>query len=752
MPKVFASSLFLLTFAVTITLILMSPLLRAADEINVIHVESTTIDDKFENKRGEPSNIAVISGKKVDDAHTQNVQQMLQSIPGITTELQSGDSLKIHIRGIENQVYMGEKPGVAVVIDGVPVFERTGRVNIDLDNIESIKVIKGGASYLFGDDALSGAVIITTKRGAGYDGYAMSAEAGSFGYGKGLVRAGFSNEQASGHIQYSRRHTDGYHDDSSSFAKYLNGKLMYYLNETSDLSFGMELSDRHKNSHGAVRGAEAAANDPKSEDIYSYNDYANHFDVELAKFFLTYSKDFSENSNLMLNIYNYADETDFLSRPNRVDPRIYENLNLYDQAQRGLKTEYRSGGVNFAWMAAADIRDNRYKNNVEAAVDKYDYRGNLTTRAGEPLSDDTTDENVAAVYGEMKYRLLQPLVVTLNGRYDRIEYDYNSKISDLDLSKTFYVTSWRLGSNYALTEKRDLYANISTGFRAPSVRQLYAGDISPTGETSSNPDLEPEHAINMELGFRTKTELFGTEADLDVAIFQIDRDDYIMKTSGQYARPNAGNDYYDNIGGVRNRGLELALSSFHSPQLYWNLAYTWLDARYTQYDNFNLLLGNRYGRNGLVDCSVLNPDDSYCLENYNNEGNRVPRTSKHHLNFSMSYRLASYWTITGEMDAISSYYADEINRVEIDGHETFNLLINYDRAFGKSDWSFFLRVDNLFDQDYYNTARGGTGDGKTVDSDNDGVYDSYDGVYDENDISIVVNPGRTLTAGLSVSF
>jgi hypothetical protein len=44
----------------------------------------------------------------------------------------------------------------------------------------------------------------------------------------------------------------------------------------------MELSDRHKNSHGAVRGVEAATNDPKSEDIYSYNDYANHFDVELA--------------------------------------------------------------------------------------------------------------------------------------------------------------------------------------------------------------------------------------------------------------------------------------------------------------------------------------------------------------------------------------------------------------------------------------------------------------------------------------
>ncbi|MET0051064.1 MAG: TonB-dependent receptor [Candidatus Thiodiazotropha sp.] len=752
MPKRVVSDLARLPWAMALTIIGFTQPLLADDDLNVIRVESTTIDDKFDNKRDEASNIAVISGEKIDKAHAENIQQMLQSIPGITTELQAGDSLKIHIRGIENQVYMGEKPGVAVVIDGVPVFERTGRVNIDLDNIESIKVIKGGASYLFGDDALSGAVIITTKRGAGYDGFAFAAEAGSFGYEKALARAGFASESANGHLQVSRRHTDGYWDDSASTAEYLNGKLMYYLDDSSDISVGLEMSDREKNSHGAVKGVEAAENDPKSEDIYSYNDYSNHYDVELAKYFLTYSKDFDDSTNLLVNVYSYGDETEFYSKPNSVDPRQYENLNLYDQVQRGLKSEYRAGGANFAWLLAADLRANRYENNVEAAKDQFDRRGNLTASAGDPLSDDTTDEAVRAVYGETKFRLTQPWVVTLNGRYDHIEYDYHSNMSDLDLNKTFKVASWRVGSNYALAKNQDLYANVSTGFRAPSVNQLFAGDISPTGDTASNPDLEPEHAINLEIGYRTKAELFGAEADLDVAIFQIDRKDYIMSTSGQYSESDGTTEYYDNIGGVRNRGLEVALSSAFSPQLSWNLAYTYLDAKYTQYDNFNLLLGNRYGRNGLVDCSELDPNNSYCIEHYDNEGNLVPRTPKHHLNLGLSYKLATHWSVTGEMDATSSYYVDEINEVEVDGHETFNLLVNYDRAFGKSDWSFFVRVDNLFDEDYYNTARGGTGDSKTVDSDGDGVYDSYDGRYDENDISIVVNQGRTFTAGLSVNF
>jgi iron complex outermembrane receptor protein len=537
-----------------------------------------------------------------------------------------------------------------------------------------------------------------------------------------------------------------------SSAEYLNGKLMYYLDDSSDLSFGFERSDRDKNSHGAVKGVVAAEEDPRSEDIYSYNDYSNHYEVDLAKYFLTYSRDFNERDNLMVNLYHYGDETRFMSSPNSIDPRLYQNLNLYDQMQRGLKSEYRSSGEALAWMAAVDLRKNSYENNRVAAIDILDRRGNLENAAGDALSDDTTDETVQAAYGEVKFRLAQPLVMTLNGRYDHIEYDYSSNLSALQLDKEFDVASWRLGANYRMADNLDLYANVSTGFRAPSISQLFVGAISPTGGTDSNPDLEPEHAVNKEIGLRSGTELFGVPIDLDLAIFQIDRKDYIMKTSGQYASNDVANDYYDNIGGIRNRGLELALSGESSNTLVWNVAYTFIDARYTDYDNFNLLLGNRYGRNGQVDCAELDPDNSYCIEHYDNNGNRVPRVPKHHLNLSTSWQAASHWTLTGEFDASSEYFVDEINRVEIGGHGSFNLLIDYDHKLGSSDWSWFVRIDNLFDQDYYNTARGGTGDAKTVDSDDDGIYDTYDGIYNANDISIVVNSGRSYTAGLSVSF
>lgn len=762
-----------LAVAIASALSTAMPTMVTAEDLGLITVESTTIDDRFEAKRDEPSNIAVISGTEVDRSHTENVQQLLQSVPGLTTEFDSGDTLKIHIRGVENQRYYGEKPGVAVVIDGVPVFERTGKVNIDLDNIESIKVIKGGASYLFGDDALSGAVIITTKRGAKMAGYTADVEAGSFGFRKYLGRAGFASENISGHVQVSRREADGYYENSDYQTDYLNGKLQYYIDDASDITFGFEKSDRYKDSHGSVSGATAAKIDPKSEQPEN-GDYARMFDVGLEKYYITYARDITATGNLLLNAYQFSDDTAFVSAPlygaynpdNSLitDEDAYSTGNDYHQVQRGLKAEYRNAGERVAWLAALDLRANKYENQSEYISDFKRSPSPFAPvySAGTVTQDNSTDEQVQAVYGELKFRVTDPLTVTLNGRYDHIAFDYTDNQADLDLDKAFNVTSWRLGGNYALSEVSDIYANASTGFRAPTVEQLFAGDISPTGNTASNPELDPEKSTNLELGLRRKLGLMGINWDLDVAVFRIQRDDYIMASAGQYGGVPAGElQQYQNIGGMRSQGLELSLRSDPSRKFWVNVAYTFLDATYTDYKNFNLLLGNRYAygptayfdpntggnADGICDPAEYNPASQYCVEVHDNTGNDIPRVPDHHLNVGLNWRAAPHLTLTGEMDVTSSYYADELNWNEIDGHAVFNLLATYERNYGENqNWSLFARVDNLFDKDYWNTARG------NYDGASPGTGNVADGIFDEEDLSIVVNQGRTFTVGVSARF
>ena len=716
-----------------------------AEDLGTISVQSTTIDDKFENKRDEPSSIGVISGDEIDKDRPKNVQEMLRRIPGITTEVQNGDSLKIHIRGVENQVFMGERPGVAVVIDGVPVFERTGKVNIDLDNIDSIKVIKGGASYLFGDDALGGAVIITTKRGADNAGFRVDAEAGSFGSYKGLARAGFENEQANGHIQVSRRETDGYYDDSDSKADYVNGKLQYYIDDTSDITFGMEVSDREKGSHGTVTGKTAAKEDPKSKDIWSYNDYANNYEVDLQKIFTTYSKDFG-NSNLMLNAYQFTDETLFDSDPLNNDPTRYSYDNDYDQVQRGIKSEFRMDGTSFAWMAGLDLRDNDYDN--EVIIQNNDDLGWTGLQNGDTYQDNETDEEVTAFYGEIKYKATDDFILSFNARNDYIDLDYTDNLDPTDNGdESFNVNSFRLGGNYAIRDNLDVYASASTGFRTPTPEQLFVGSNHPDRRVSANPDLDPEESLNLEIGLRMNTSLFGIAHDIDLSIFQLDRDDYIQATSGQYTTTGStATNEYDNIGDVRNRGLELSLNSDYTKKVSWDIAYTYLDATYQSYDNYYLKTvpvgGNCLQGTPVMVTPRFGPPIPYaerCLTHYDNGGKDVPRTPKHTLNAILRYRPAQYWTISTEIETQSSYYADEVNEIEISGRSVFNMWVNYDRKIGNADWSFFARVDNIFDKFYYNTARS---------------YDdrNEDGYYNAEDLSIVVNPGTVFHAGLTVRF
>ncbi len=172
-----------------------------AIELDTIKVESSTIDDKFVGKKTEVSNIEILGAKEIEEVHAENIGDVLNSVPGLTVRVNEGDSNKIHIRGVATEVYMGEKPGVAIVIDGVPVQERAGSVNIDADNIESIKVIKGGASYLYGNDALAGAVVITTKRPKAQNGGSVSYERGSYGYEKKLLKLLGSRENFAVELQ-----------------------------------------------------------------------------------------------------------------------------------------------------------------------------------------------------------------------------------------------------------------------------------------------------------------------------------------------------------------------------------------------------------------------------------------------------------------------------------------------------------------------------------------------------------------------
>jgi iron complex outermembrane receptor protein len=606
-------------------------------------------------------------------------------------------------------------------------------------------VIKGGASYLFGEDALSGAVIITTKRGAKYAGATVAAEAGSFDYYKRLARVGFAGEKGSAHIQYTERGSDDYYDLGQFGSTYLSGNGQLYLTDTSDLTFGFEKSDRNKDSHGTVKGKTMAEIDPRS--ILGGRDYSRKYDVELEKLNLTYSNNYSHTGNLLAMIYQYKDHTKYWSSPHRtnISNDAYVRDNDQDQVQRGFKGEWRDSIKSVGLLGGIDIRANNYKNKVNCKM----VENPSCPAVGTVYSKDDTDEDMKALYGEVKFDPAKDWTLTFNGRHDNVALDYKNVLTAATGSRSFSANSWRAGANYDISPTMGFYGNISTGFRTPTQDQLFVTSTSPTVKTNPNPNLKPERAVNKEIGWRAKTSWLGVEMDLDAALFQIDRKDFIMSTNGQYASGPAGADEqsWDNIGGVRNRGLELSLRSDPKREFSVNVAYTYINAKFTDYDKFNLTLGNP--TKTLVACSAfINPATQYCQTAYNLSGYRVPRVSENQLNTTFNWQPNSAFRLSLEADAKSWSYADEINQEKLPGRTLFNLLAHYDvkeKGFMGAKWSVFGRIDNIFDRYYWVTARG------TNDTQN-AITNLYSGTYNADDLSIVVGRGRVWTTGLSATF
>ena len=210
-----------------------------------VRVSASAIDGRFA-ARDESANATTIPGAEIEGQHARNVVEVLQAVPGFTPDLYGGsDTIKVKFRGVDSQRYYGEKPGVAIIVDGVPVLERTGRVNLDLDNIDSVRVLKGGASYLFGDDALSGAVIITTKRGVGDRGGKVDYDAGSFDYRRVFARAGFGNSWATAYVQAVNRRSDDYYFQSAYGNTAITGSARIFPTKSSDITLGFERTESH---------------------------------------------------------------------------------------------------------------------------------------------------------------------------------------------------------------------------------------------------------------------------------------------------------------------------------------------------------------------------------------------------------------------------------------------------------------------------------------------------------------------------
>ncbi|WP_111306937.1 TonB-dependent receptor plug domain-containing protein [Confluentibacter sediminis] len=144
---------------------------QQADSTKVEQLDEVVISDSRFNLKREHSGKTVIkiTQKEIENNQGRNISELINSKSGVEingTRSVEGLNLGYFVRG-------GNNRQVLVLIDGIQVNDPSLVSNefdlrlLDLNTIESIEVVKGAASTLYGNAAATAVINITTKKESG---------------------------------------------------------------------------------------------------------------------------------------------------------------------------------------------------------------------------------------------------------------------------------------------------------------------------------------------------------------------------------------------------------------------------------------------------------------------------------------------------------------------------------------------------------------------------------------------------------
>ncbi len=513
-------------------------------------------------------NISVISEEDIRNSGKQFLPEILETVPGAVVNWTGsrGSVANIYLRG-------GRTGSVLVMIDGVRVkdpMSTGGSVDISdipLYNVERIEIVRGAMSSLYGSDAALGVINIITKKKQDNN-LVLSGEGGSHGTYRGTVSVADSAEKFSCLFSASRYGTsgvssadvksgdrDGFLSDSASgriSAEPWTGALL-------DLSMTYRDSDL-KTDDGAL---EDDVNRKYARNMFTaagslVQKAGDNFSFKAAGSWMSYTRHDTDP----------ADSAD-----------IYENdIYLY---KGGILSCSLSGAFILPELSRTDL-------GVEISGEKgssvSSYFSDWSVPAG--FTNEIFEEKkviTESVFLHEAVSLKKMLFISGGVRMD----------SHPEYGRHF---SWDSSMSVIPVKGTDLRVSAGTGFRAPTLYELYSA--------YGNMDLSPEKTFVLDCGINQQ--FFDGDLVLDFTVFHQIYDSMI----------DFGWSRYENAEGkMRNSGAETSVCLKPLGWLRLDCGYTYLKFR-----DEDSALSLRRPKHRFTAAASVFPSES--------------------LNFSVSYRYA----------------------------------------------------------------------------------------------------------------
>lgn len=604
------------------------------------------------------SAVSVVSNESIQQTgqRVSTLEEPLKRIPGVRVEDElggNGSRVRIIIRGAgtrANSPAGSGVRGVRVLVDGIPKNNAGGSaqdlINIDLESAQRIEVLKGPSSVLYGNQSGGVVNILTenpppTKFTIGYrqtfGAFGLFKEHLSMGgqYGRfGFYASGFRNDQE-GYREQSRFHNTGF-----------NAKLNYIVDNRSNLMVILGYDDNYQQSPGPLTEEQFRADPRQASPAFLANDvFAVVKEFRLGA---VYHRELFGEDDLEITGY-------FIPR----------TLGPFQQIGVFIDQTFYNRGFNVRYLNERNLGNFGNRFTIGAEYQNTPIRTPISLRPSNILiidRDETAD--VAGVYFLNEFSVLPNLTVTAGGRFDYVKFTSQDVANNTErVGRTFRKFTPKIGVAYQPTDMFSVYANFSQGFETPIIGELR---VLPGGIFGFNDTLDPQTLTNYEAGVRGS--FLDNKISLEAAIFRQNINDLISPFG---AFPNNS---FQNVGDVRQKGLELSSVVTPLDGLSLTGSYTYSDFVFTRYDNG--------------------------IDNFT--GNRQPGVPKHSFFGEIFYIFPFGLFGAVESQYVGRFFANDANNFIHPPYAVTNLRFGYKQPEGVYRIRFepFLGIRNIFDRRY----------------------------------------------------
>jgi outer membrane cobalamin receptor len=537
----------------------------------------------------------VLTEEMIRNSNSPNIPSLLKQLAGISITSNPFQPTSISMSG-------GDSGHVLILVDGIPFYDpstiqRTGNLSaLNIKSVKRIEIIKGSQSVLYGGQALGGMIKIETW--SEKDFASRNIELGTQSYGS--AGAEYSNENilARGQMKGERRGSPKKGSSSTYPADQLNGDIAYRWRNSADGIIKLSLLKDHSFS-------------PSSDANYNIVDVKN-FELLSQQALVSGSFKLNEvawNPRITFGLQTGNRSYDFpLSNKNSnaIDEKYNSRFNFFRIEVKPFESKLLRAEIGFQYS----YEDFIFKNNqIKEADNLLEQRG-LFTKFTSLLGNET-------------------------------ELSYGARLENWTGKKN-PVSVYQIGLRHKKTR-----AEISTGFKAPSLYQLHS--------RYGNPDLQEERGTQYSLSQEFS---LSENHQFSVTLFWA-RFNNLVSTTGTYPQIR-----YVNINKSETRGAELR----YSQQL-------------NSYQSINFNLSYQEPKNLRTHSWLL----------------RRPLNT---LNLNYSRRDGKIATLMEILNVGTRHDSGPNGNFRLAGYTTANLSFNYN---AKPGHRVFLRIDNLTGNRYEET-------------------------------------------------